>query len=265
MPCGDPLVVGRASVARAAAVGALLVAAAAGAAGPHPPEQDAQNRKLGLREGPLSADLGVATLEVPEGDVSTGKDGAKAWEALTHNPQSGLEVALVGLPGGGKVLFEYAPLGFVTVDKDDPFTPADAPVGEGGGERPVYDIPAHTLSWRVAHGGDENVHRAILGRHGVVHVTLTRPRADTADDAAFTALLAGFSFKQGEHVEEHVQGEPVAPQGLRALVERSGLALAPRRQRVVPIASGAGIAVLGAAIAVAVVVKRRRIARGERG
>jgi uncharacterized membrane-anchored protein len=241
-----------------AATAAFADTAPADAVPPSPEQQqDDFNRHIGLKNGPLAGDMGVATITVPEGFVFTDGAGAKKWAQLTTNPVSGKEIGLMG-PADGKylVLFEFDDVGFVKDDdKDDldadelleSFKEGTASFNEervkagvppmnvlGWEQVPAYNEAVHALEWcvRAESGGTPsiNFNTRLLGRRGYVGVTLMFGGEVTLADVlpGFRALLKGFTYKTGETYSEFKSGDRIAEYGLAALVAGGGVALAAK-------------------------------------
>src|SRR4051812_36279985 len=181
-----------------AAVATLAFAARAEEPSPEQVEADRFNKQIGLREGPLAGEMGVASVNVGEGLVFTDGNGAKKWGQLTHNPVSGKEIGLVGMKNGGLVLFEYEDVGYVKDDEKNDLNADELlkSIKEGTDEdnkervkaglpplnivgweqKPAYNEAAHALEWcvRAESGGrpSYNFNTRLLGRHGFVAVTL---------------------------------------------------------------------------------------------
>ncbi|HEY4221981.1 MAG TPA: DUF2167 domain-containing protein [Myxococcota bacterium] len=249
-----------------AAAVALLGSTVALAEAPPPPatpEQQAEQRAederakaMGLKEGPLVGEMGVASVKVAEGQVFTDGNGAKKWAQLTTNPISGKEIGLMGLKNGALVLFEFDDVGYVKDDEKNDLNADDLlksikegtdndnaerqkaglpPLNILGWEqKPAYNEQAHALEWcvRAESGGTPsyNFNTRLLGRRGVVAVTLMFGGSNTLNDVLpeFRAALAGFSFKQGETYSEYKSGDKLAEYGLAALVAGGGVALAAK-------------------------------------
>jgi uncharacterized membrane-anchored protein len=220
-------------------------------------EQDEFIKAVGLRDGPLTGDMGIAQVQVPEGFVFTDGNGAKKWAELTTNPVSGKEIGLVG-PKDNKwlVLFEYDDVGYVKDDEKDKLDADDllASIKEGteafnrerarvgvpplvilGWEQtPAYNAAAHALEWcvRAESQGEPslNFNTRLLGRRGVISVTLMFGGEVQLAEVLpeFRAFLAGFSFKEGETYAEYRDGDKLAEYGLAALVAGGGVALAAK-------------------------------------
>lgn len=220
-------------------------------------QQDDFNRQIGLKNGPLDGEMGVATIKVPEGFVFTDGTGAKKWAELTTNPISGKEIGLMGPADGSYlVLFEFDDVGYVKDDEKDDLD-ADALLDSikegtaafneeraragvptmtilGWEQAPKYNDQAKALEWcvRAESGGQPsiNFNTRLLGRRGVVSVTLMFGGEVTLAQVlpGFRALLAGFAFKTGETYAEYRDGDRVAEYGLAALVAGGGVALAAK-------------------------------------
>lgn len=220
-------------------------------------ERDELNRQIGLKNGPFAGEMGVATIQVPEGFVFTDGAGAKKWAELTTNPISGKEIGLMGPSDGAwLVLFEFDDVGYVKDDEKDDLDADEllASIKEGtaafneertkagvpplnilGWEQPPkYNDQAKALEWcvRAESGGEPsiNFNTRILGRRGVVSVTLMFGGEVQLADVlpGFRQLLAGFAFQQGETYAEYRDGDKVAEYGLAALVAGGGVALAAK-------------------------------------
>lgn len=220
-------------------------------------EQEEFARQVGLKNGPLTGDMGVAEMKVPEGFVFTDGNGAKKWGKLTTNPVSGKEIGLVG-PADNRwlVLFEYEDVGYVKDDEKDDLDADELleSIKEGTAafndervraglppmnilgweQKPAYNEAAHALEWciRAESGGEPslNFNTRLLGRRGVVSVTLMFGGDMTLAQVLpeFRTFLAGFSFKQGETYAEFREGDKLAEYGLAALVAGGGVALAAK-------------------------------------
>lgn len=220
-------------------------------------QQDDFNTQVGLKNGPLDGEMGIATIKVPEGFVFTDGAGAKKWAQLTTNPVSNKEIGLMGPADGSYlVLFEFDDVGYVKDDdKDDldadelldSFKEGTAAFNEervkagvppmtilGWEQTPAYNEATHALEWcvRAESGGQPsiNFNTRLLGRRGYVGVTLMFGGEVTLAQVlpGFRELLKGFSFKTGESYAEFRDGDHVAEYGLAALVAGGGVALAAK-------------------------------------
>ncbi len=264
---------------------AILLASAAGAEGPPPgtppapaeadgppptpeelaklladmkKEQEEFTKAIGYRPGPMTGDMGLASITVPAGMQFTDGAGAKKWGELTTNPVSQKEIGLVG-PDDGRwlVLFEFDDVGYVKDDDKDDLKadelldsikegtegfnkesriPAGLPPMNilGWEQQPTYNEAAHVLEWcvRAESGGDPslNFNTRVLGRRGVVLVTLMFGGEVTLQQALpeFRELMKGFTFKDGERYAEFREGDKLAEYGLAALIAGGGVALAAK-------------------------------------
>lgn len=219
-------------------------------------EADAFNKQIGLKDGPLTGDMGFAQIKIPAGFVFTDGAGAKKWAQLTTNPVSGKEIGLVGAPDGSLVLFEFDDIGYVKDDEKDDLKADDllkdikegtasfneervragAPTLNivGWEQTPAYNQATHALEWCVraeSQGKPSlNFNTRLLGRRGVVSVTLMFGGEQTLAQVlpGFRELLKGFSFKNGETYSEYKSGDKLAEYGLAALVAGGGVALAAK-------------------------------------
>lgn len=220
-------------------------------------EKDEFNAQIGLKDGPLTGEMGVATIAVPAGFVFTNGAGAKKWGELTTNPVSGKEIGLMGPSDGSYlVLFEFDDVGFVKDDEKDDLDAEELlesikegtaawndqrakmgvpPLNILGWElKPAYNEAAHALEWcvRAESEGEPslNFNTRLLGRRGVVSVTLMFGGEVKLADVlpGFRELLQGFTFKEGETYAEYKEGDRLAEYGLAALVAGGGVALAAK-------------------------------------
>lgn len=196
--------------------------------------------------GPLRAPLkDVATLKVPEGYVFAGPEVARGFMRSIGNVPS---PRLVGVAAGNDarwfVIFEYAPIGHV---RDDDGVALDSGImmealknlNESQNEqrarkslprielagwqiKPYYDSLSHTLEYavKVRSQGLSVVNYTIrlLGRRGVMEVSLVGVGEASAHLPELTDLLKGFSFVEGERYEEFQAGDPIAPGGLNGMI-----------------------------------------------
>ena len=220
-------------------------------------QQDDFNRAIGVKNGPMDGDMGVASIKVPEGFTFTDGAGAKKWAELTTNPVSNKEIGLMGPADGSYlVLFEFDDVGYVKDDEKDDLdanallesikeaavafnqqrVAAGVPAMNvlGWEQPPKYNDQAKALEWcvRAESAGQPslNFNTRLLGRRGVVSVTLMFGGDVTIAQVlpAFRALLGGFSFTQGETYSEFRDGDRVAEYGLAALIAGGGVALAAK-------------------------------------
>lgn len=210
--------------------------------------------------GPTTADLGeVARIEVPEGYMFSGAEGARTFLELFENPTNGTELGVI-IPEITKngvidwfVIFEFNDIGYVEDDEEvdmyadeilDSIRQGTAEANKirqqrgwgtievDGWERmPFYDPETNNLTWAItgtsAEGTSVNYSTRLLGRRGVINADLV-----IDPDQIYTAvpdyrkLLNGTSFRPGHRYEEFAPGDRVAAIGLAALVAGGAGALA---------------------------------------
>lgn len=202
-------------------------------------------------EGPATVDLGedLATLSVPEDMVFTGAEGSKELMKYLENPVTDQEIGVVVPKDENQswfILFEYDPIGYV---KDDESNDLDAdkllkdftegteewnkelekkgiPPMEiiGWDEQPHYDEATHNLVWSIILESDGeksiNYNTRLLGRYGVVSVTLVADPEDLATlKPVLNKVIGGFGYKEGQRYSDFVPGkDKVSELGLAALV-----------------------------------------------
>jgi uncharacterized membrane-anchored protein len=100
---------------------------------------------------------------------------------------------------------------------------------------PHYDAQTKRLEWgvKLRQAGDSalvvNYTIRILGRRGVMHVTLvSNPEDLDKDIVTFKSALAGYGFVAGERYAEFRAGDHVAEYGLAALVLGGAAAVATK-------------------------------------
>ncbi|MDA7916438.1 DUF2167 domain-containing protein [Verrucomicrobia bacterium] len=198
-------------------------------------------------KGPENAPIGkFGEIAIPSGMRFTGSTDTIEILKRTGNIPSGEELALmIHDAEDWWVLFEFDEIGYV---KDDDKDELDAdkmlkaivegnkkanewkrdnniPTFEIGGWQtpPHYDEASNNLEWGLilsADSGDSiNYNTRLLGRHGVMEVTLIC--GDEELNAAlpkFRDLLADYSYINGEKYAEYTEGDKVAKYGLAALI-----------------------------------------------
>jgi uncharacterized membrane-anchored protein len=227
------------SVPTIAAV-ALLAAASAHAEAP----------AVAWTHGPATVSLGTqAEVKLPEGyQFADGPTTQKLMEAM-GNHVSRQEVGLVApsREGGDWILvFEYENTGYVKDDEKDKIDKdallASIREGTEAGnarrkelgvpglhvtgwfEEPHYDPRSHNLVWALSAEDDNkrpvvNYNMRVLGRHGVMSVTLVdAPHGLAASKVEAEALMADFGYRAGKTYAEFRPGDKVAEYGLMALV-----------------------------------------------
>ena len=201
--------------------------------------------------GPVSYRLGnVAELKIPAGFHGVEAGSLEKYYELTQNIHDGNEVGLVIGPTGWVLAFDYNDTGYVKDDEKDKLdadklmeamvegqkesNKARAKQGwdemkfAGWANAPHYDAKTNNLTWAVKLTSSSDGHKEVflnesirlLGRGGVMNVTLvTDPAAYAEDSATASKLLAGnFSYVAGQRYAEFKEGDKIAEYGLTALV-----------------------------------------------
>lgn len=202
-------------------------------------------RALAWQQGPTEGRIGsTATIKVAEGQAFLDAPNTKRFLELNQNPPRENHYTLAAPASGWFAIFSFEDSGFV---KDDEKLDADALLKSiqesdkaGNEERkrlnmsalhvvgwhvpPHYDAGTKRLEWGLRLQGDSggpvvNYTIRILGRRGVMHVTLvSEPATLDRDIAQFKGNLAAYSFTPGERYSEFRSGDRVAEYGLAALV-----------------------------------------------
>lgn len=202
-------------------------------------------------EGPQRVDIGtdLAQLELPEGYLFANGDDAKEIMEYFGNPPTGQEKGIVYSEDEQEdwfILFEYDPMGYV---KDDESKNLDADkilenIKEGDKEAnkkreemgvpplevvgweepPHYDSVTHNLVWSLLAQSDGyniiNYNMKILGRHGIMSVTLVAdPEEMTTVKQDLEKIISNFSYKEGNRYTDYIPGKDKAAEvGLTALI-----------------------------------------------
>ena len=199
-------------------------------------------------EGELSE---WATIKIPEGYRHLrGLDSDGLMQALGNLPDN-YEGMISTDDLGWFVLFQFDDSGYVKDDEKDELD-ADAlleSIQEGDEEgnnqrkaqglealytegwaiKPKYNESTNNLEWGIIlrdESGDRNVNynTKLLGRHGVMHVTLVcDPEELEAILPVYQKLLSGYTYKPGKTYGEYEEGDKVAAYGLTALVAGGAL------------------------------------------
>jgi len=228
-------------------------------------ETNSASPAIRVLSGPATVDLkNIATLRVPAGFLFTDADGARALLKKMGNPVSGREVGFLA-PASTTwcAVFEFNDLGYLKgADRDK--LDVEAMLGAihasnhaaneqretkgmtalhvlGWDQEPKYNAVANTFEWaiRAESGGQTviNYNWRLLGRSGVIEVTLLDQRHLASSLSAFKELLSGLCFKPGESYADYHPGDKVAKVGLASLVT-SGESPVEKR-------GGAGVATHG--------------------
>jgi len=214
------------------------------------------------QEGPVLGKLGdFAAVKVPEGFKFAGKDGAKRFLELTHNPPNGRETGVIipANPEEGNfwfVIFEFDPVGYVKDEDKDKLdaaallksltegTEASNEVRKERGweafhivgwhKPPFYDAKTNNLTWAIRGRGDKqgedetiNYSTRILGRRGTMNVDLVLGSGGVeATVPQFETILGGFEYVEGQRYAEFKAGDKIAEYGLAALITGGAAAVA---------------------------------------
>ncbi len=214
--------------------------------------------ELAWVKGPTTAQIaGKAALKVPEGYAFLDPAGAREFNRLTENPDSGTdEYVLAKEDLSWVAFFTFDPVGYV---KDDEKLEADALLKSvtegteasneerkrngwdavhvtGWAFKPQYDNGIKSLEWAFrlkgenSQGESVNYNTRLLGRRGVMEVLLvTGQDGLQASVADFKARLPGFSFNDGDRYADFRPGDHVAEYGLAALVTGGAAAVAAKK------------------------------------
>jgi len=214
-------------------------------------EEDRLFQSIEWQRGPGTGHLAsTAEIAIPEGFAFTGKDGAKKFMMLTHNPPNDdLAGILIPVVENDQdmwfVVFQWRKEGYIKDDERDKLN-ADkilesirkgteesnkerAKRGWGkveviGWERPpYYDPKTNNLTWairgRSSDGENVNHSTRMLGREGYMMVDLVlSPEQLAATMPAYDNLMAGFTYTEGHRYAEFRKGDKIAAYGLTALV-----------------------------------------------
>jgi uncharacterized membrane-anchored protein len=200
--------------------------------------------------GPATVSLGTeADMKLPEGYQFADGPTTQKLMAAMGNHVSKREVGLVAPSREDAdwiLVFEYDGTGFVKDDEKDQID-KDALLEsiregtEAGNERrkemgapglhvtgwfeePHYDAKSHNLVWALAAEDDDkrpivNYNMRVLGRHGVMSVTLVdAPAGLSASKQEAERLMGDFAYKASKTYAEFRPGDKVAQYGLVALV-----------------------------------------------
>ena len=208
--------------------------------------------------GPTTGQIGAnASIKVPEGYAFLGPDGAREFNRITENPDSGVDEYILAKQDLSWVaFFSYDAVGYVKddekLDADDLLKSVTEGTEASNDERkengwdpihvtgwafkPQYDAGIKSLEWAFRLKGEHsqgetvNYNTRLLGRRGVMQVLLvTSPEQLQGSVADFKSRLPGFSFKTGESYADFRPGDHVAEYGLAALVTGGAVAVAAKK------------------------------------
>lgn len=196
--------------------------------------------------GPRTAALGeVGEIRVPQGYKFTDTEGARSMLERMNNPvPRGLVGIMVPEVGGGMVIIEYTPTGYVRDQDQKQMDQAamlaglrgrldkqNAERARGGAApitsldweiKPEYDAGTRTLEWAVvAKGGTDGIvnHTVrLLGRKGVLDAIAVRPANADARALPLKQLARNLAFKEGNRYGDYRQGDKLASATLATLI-----------------------------------------------
>lgn len=193
-----------------------------------------------------------AEIAIPQGYRFTSTDGTRKLMAMYGNPPTQRELGMLTTEGLGPwVIFEFDESGYVKDDEKDQINADDmlASLREGqqrGNEYrrehglpeleilgwvvpPRYNEKTNNLEWGTRlksldnDGISINYNTRLLGRKGVMEVTLVcEPEEMEKMITEQEAMLAGFTYIEGERYAEFREGDKVAKYGLTALIAGTG-------------------------------------------
>ena len=210
---------------------------------------------LAWQKGPADVSIGgLATIKVQPGHAFLDAPNTRRFLELNLNPPRENHYTLAAEDFSWFAVFFFESSGYV---KDDEKLDPDGLLkilrdsdDRGNTERKRLGMPAiHTMGWRVPPHYDAATKRLewgvelgqddgqrvvnytirILGRRGVMHVTLVSdPQELDKDIATFKSALGGYDFAAGERYAEFRAGDRVAEYGLAALVLGGAAAVATK-------------------------------------
>lgn len=227
---------------------------------PHvPPLQAFKAMGVKFAEGPAKGRLGSqAEIQIPEGFLLADGDGCRTILKAFGNLVGKDEVGLFAPHSmDWFVTFDFEDVGYVKDDEKDKLD-ADAmlkAIREGNEKAnafkktkglpcftiigfaipPKYNPDSHNLEWAIrlkdeaSEGESVNFHTKILGRHGVMVVTLVcDPTQLDSLMPVYRRHMETYAFTEGGKYAEYKEGDKIAKYGLTALVVGGGVALAAK-------------------------------------
>lgn len=208
-------------------------------------------------EGPARGQMAtVSMIEVPEGCVFVGPDGAMAVMESMGNLVSGSEIGLLSsISNNWFALFQFDAVGYVKDDEKDSLDSGKLMKSMRDGQKeaneqrrsmqmseleidgwykePFYNEQTQNLEWctQLREKGVEelfaNHNIRILGRYGVTRITLVAD-LDQLDSAIpeLAQILETYEYLEGNRYAEYRKGDKVAKYGLTALVAGGAAAVA---------------------------------------
>jgi uncharacterized membrane-anchored protein len=213
------------------------------------------------QDGPLSGDLGNATVSVPAKFMFTGMAGTRKWAEATSGSADGDERGLLQpFEGNWTALFRYEETGHIKDDDKDDIDakaildgyiegtragneqrraqgiPAIIPESLKWEVPPYYNEGTHAVEWAIAateEGTNDrivNFNTKVLGRQGVTSVVLMFGNDTKLTDVLpqFRDVMAKFSYKAGDTYGEYKEGDKLAEYGLAGLVGVGAVAVAAK-------------------------------------
>ncbi len=208
--------------------------------------------------GPLTADLGNATLKLDQDWAFMDGDTFRQMSQQTGDPVTGTERGLVVPADPAKdyaIHLNFEDMGYVPDDDADELDPDaiyesyEEGVKEQNEDLAARGLPTYTLmGWRTEPHYDAASNRMewcliaemqgeklvnheirLLGREGVMSATIVAT-PETVDSALAEThrMLGGFSFKEGKRYADYESGDKIAQYGLAALVTGGALAVAAK-------------------------------------
>ncbi len=220
--------------------------------------QEGQIDDLPWINGPTSEQIGTsASIKVPEGYAFLGPDGAREFNRITENPDTGVDEYILAKDDLSWIaFFSFDPVGYVKddekLDAEDLLQSVSEGTEDSNEERrrngwdpihvtgwsfkPQYDARIKSLEWAFRLKGEQsqdetiNYSTRLLGRKGVMQVLLlTSPEELQASVSDFKATLPGFAFNPGETYAEFRAGDHIAEYGLAALVTGGAAVVAAKK------------------------------------
>jgi uncharacterized membrane-anchored protein len=220
-----------------------------------------QKNEFMFKDGPMTGDLGNASINVPAGYMFTGMAGTLKWAVATSGASNGNERGLLQ-PNDGNwtALFNYEDSGHVKDDDKDDIDAKEILESYVEGTRagnearraqgiaaivpesmrwevePYYNEQTHSLEFAIAateEGTNErivNFNTKVLGRTGYMEAVLMFGNDTKLTDVLpqFRAQMAGFAYKAGDTYGEYKSGDKLAEYGLAALAGGGAVAIAAK-------------------------------------
>jgi uncharacterized membrane-anchored protein len=219
--------------------------------------------------GPEMTSLGaIADLQIPAGYRFTGSEGARNLLRQMNNP---VPPGLIGIltPNSGEWLavIEFNQIGYVSDAKNnsemnfavllkaiqdrteaqnnDPMNMGSLTTASVDWEsQPAYDAKNHLLEWAVRaetqSGKVVNHSVVLLGRRGVLDVTMVKAYQGLPDLVSLNELVKNISFKRGQSYADYQKGDKTAVVSLANLVVNDEAPAASEASGDLPVRAAAG-------------------------